>query len=120
MEGSDRRPLPRTGSDHPTPGKCASVQAAALMRMRSGVIVLATLVPLVALAADPGGGFGLYAWVGTPERHLGVLAWALAALALMAGQTLDPERDRPAVTWTLTVAGPRRPAGGGASRTIRA
>src|SRR4051794_6263396 len=47
----------------------------------------------------------LYGWAGTPERDLGVLTWALAALALVAGQALDPDRDRTTVTWALTITG---------------
>src|SRR5690606_20027788 len=48
---------------------------------------------------------GIYAWVGTPERHLGVLAWALAALALIVGQSLGDEGDRRTVAAGLVVAG---------------
>src|SRR5689334_7463514 len=62
------------------------------------------LVGWMALAALLGDD-RIYAWVGTPERHLGVLAWALCGLALMAGQSLDPERDRTILTWSLVVAG---------------
>jgi tetratricopeptide (TPR) repeat protein len=48
---------------------------------------------------------GLYAWVGTPERHLGVLTWALAAVALVVGQSLRDERDARIVGGGLVVAG---------------
>src|SRR5690606_23654948 len=47
----------------------------------------------------------LYAWIGTPERHLGVVAWALAALALVAGQSLGADRERRVVAAGLVVAG---------------
>lgn len=46
-----------------------------------------------------------YAWIGTPERHLGVLAWALAALALVAGQSLGTDRERRVVAAGLVAAG---------------
>ncbi len=39
------------------------------------------------------GADGLYAWIGTPERHLGVLVWVLALLAFVVGQSLE-DRDR--------------------------
>jgi O-antigen ligase/Flp pilus assembly protein TadD len=51
------------------------------------VLCSAGLVAAMALAAvvglDP-----LYAWTGTPERHAGVILWALCALALLVGQTI--------------------------------
>ena len=34
----------------------------------------------------------LYAWIGTPERRFGVLTWALCALAMVVGSSLDPRR----------------------------
>lgn len=34
-------------------------------------------------ALDP-----VYAWIGTPDRHLGLLAWCLFAVAFLAGQTV--------------------------------
>ena len=38
---------------------------------------------------------GVYAWVGTPERHWGFVSWMLVALALVSGATLrNSERDR--------------------------
>lgn len=40
----------------------------------------------------------LYAWTGTPERHAGVLAWALCLVAFAVGQALrDDERRAAAV-----------------------
>ena len=50
--------------------------------------LLGFLVLGAAVGLDP-----TYAWIGTPERQLGVLTWALAALALLVGQSLDPETD---------------------------
>ncbi len=73
------------------------------------------LVAWLALAAA----FGvdrIYAWTGTPERHLGVLTWAIAAIALTAGQCLDTIRDRAALTGALVVAG----VGAGAFATAEA
>lgn len=53
------------------------------------VVLLATLSIGAALGEDP-----LYAWIGTPERHLGVLGWALCALALVAGASLARPWER--------------------------
>ena len=70
---------------------------------RSPVAPWAALIALAALAAafglDP-----LYAWIGTPERRLGVLAWVLFALAFAAGQQLD-EDDARFVTAAAAAAG---------------
>lgn len=62
------------------------------------------LVAWLAVAAAVGVD-GVYAWVGTPERHLGVVAWALAALALVVGQSLDGDEDRRVVAGGLVLAG---------------
>ena len=62
------------------------------------------LVGWLAIAAL-GGEDRVYAWIGTPERHLGVIAWALCALALTAGQSLDPAGDRWAFTGALAITG---------------
>jgi O-antigen ligase/cytochrome c-type biogenesis protein CcmH/NrfG len=43
----------------------------------------------------------LYAWIGTPERHAGVLAWVLGLLAFAVGQAL---RDREGRTVALGAA----------------
>ncbi|HLT69927.1 MAG TPA: O-antigen ligase family protein [Acidimicrobiales bacterium] len=66
--------------------------------------VAAALVAWLALAAALGED-RLYAWVGTPERHLGVLTWALALVALVAGQSLPDAADRRPVAVGLVVAG---------------
>lgn len=47
----------------------------------------------------------LYAWTGTPERHLGCATWLLCGLLLIAGQSLDRERDVPLVVGGVAVAG---------------
>jgi hypothetical protein len=47
------------------------------------VVWLGWLVVAAAVGLDP-----LYAWIGTPERHLGVLTWVLCALLLVAGSSL--------------------------------
>jgi O-antigen ligase len=55
-------------------------------------LAMAALLGWLAVAAlvglDP-----LYAWVGTPERHLGVLTWGLLCVSLVLGASLDVERD---------------------------
>ncbi len=66
---------------------------------------LAAIALVAALAVGAlFGADGLYAWVGTPERHLGVLAWVLAALAFVVGQSLD-DGDGRVVGVGLVVAG---------------
>ncbi|QXC62729.1 O-antigen ligase family protein [Aquihabitans sp. G128] len=52
------------------------------------VVLLAFLVLGAAVGLDP-----TYAWIGTPERQLGVVTWALLAVALLAGTSLDPDGD---------------------------
>lgn len=50
----------------------------------------------------------LYAWTGTPERHAGVVAWALCALAFYVGQSLRDTEYRTmatAVSVAAVVAG---------------
>jgi O-antigen ligase len=68
----------------------ACAGAAATLRWRSPAVPrplglalgawLAWLAVAAAVGLDPS-----YAWLGTPERHLGVLTWALCALLLVAG-----------------------------------
>ncbi|MEO7557232.1 MAG: O-antigen ligase family protein [Acidimicrobiales bacterium] len=65
---------------------------------------LGALVAWLAVAAWVGHE-RLYGWLGTPERHLGVLTWALCALAVLVGQSLDVERHGPPIAWGLAVAG---------------
>lgn len=47
----------------------------------TGLLVVLSIAALV--GRDP-----LYAWVGTPERHLGVVTWVLAGAALATGSRL--------------------------------
>jgi len=100
----------------------ALVPAAAALLARSGPVRVAlrptcfgaALVGWIAVAAvfavDP-----LYAWVGTPERHFGVAAWAVCLLALVAGQAFDAE-DRALLAAGLVVAG----VGLGGAATVEA
>jgi len=78
-------------------------------------LAVAALLGWLAVAAllglDP-----MYAWVGTPERHLGLLAWVLAALCLVIGTSLDPRRDGRVLAAGLTVAA----VGVGATATAEA
>ena len=60
---------------------------------------LGWLVLAAGLGDDP-----LYAWTGTPERHLGVLTWALCGLLLVVGTALDEPSARTVVRG-LVVAG---------------
>lgn len=67
-------------------------------------LAAAALLGWLALAAALGVD-GVYAWIGTPERHLGVLTWGLCAVALVGGQSLDLDRDRTALVWALAIGG---------------
>src|SRR5690606_24836736 len=71
---------------------------------------VAWLAVAAVFAVDP-----LYAWIGTPERHLGVAAWVLCLLALAAGQAFDAQ-DRVVLAAGVVVAG----AGLGAVATAEA
>lgn len=46
----------------------------------------------------------LYAWTGTPERHAGVVAWALCALAFYLGQGFRDTEQRTIVTGASVAA----------------
>jgi tetratricopeptide (TPR) repeat protein len=59
----------------------------------------------VAAVAAVAGVDPLYAWIGTPERHFGVLAWVLCAAAFACGQALDGERRRRVLWCSAGVAG---------------
>jgi putative inorganic carbon (HCO3(-)) transporter len=65
---------------------------------------LVFLVGWLALAAVLGHDH-LYAFVGTPERHFGVLTWALCGLALVVGCSLDPVRHGRLVVNGVLAAG---------------
>lgn len=47
----------------------------------------------------------LYAWLGTPERHLGVLAWVLCAAAFVAGGLLNHREVHRVAHVSVVVAG---------------
>lgn len=51
-------------------------------------LFLVVMTLAAALGADD-----LYAWVGTPERHFGLLTWALCAVAFVVGIRSLPEID---------------------------
>lgn len=67
--------------------------------MLAWAAVMAMVVVAAALGLDP-----LYAWTGTPERHLGALTWAFGLTAFVAGQLLGPRAVRVVVP-ALAVAG---------------
>jgi Flp pilus assembly protein TadD len=71
-------------------------------------LLLAAFALAAALGVDP-----LYAWVGTPERHFGLLTWILLALALHVGMNLERPED---VLWGTSIAG----AALGAASTLEA
>lgn len=56
---------------------------------RAWLVFLAVVAATAALGVDP-----VYAWIGTPERHFGALAWLLCGLAFLAGQQLDEDDSR--------------------------
>lgn len=70
---------------------------------RSTVVPWLAFLGLVAVAAatgvDP-----LYAWIGTPERRFGALAWLLCGVSFVVGQQLD-EDDARFVAGTAAAAG---------------
>ncbi|MGH9178993.1 MAG: hypothetical protein ACRD0N_10620, partial [Acidimicrobiales bacterium] len=73
-----------------------------VMVARSTVVPWAVFLGVVVAAAafgdDP-----LYAWLGTPERRFGALAWLLCGIAFLAAQQLDEDGCR-LVAGTLTAA----------------
>jgi O-antigen ligase/Flp pilus assembly protein TadD len=70
----------------------------ALAPLRAWIAFLGIVAVAAVFALDR-----VYAWTGTPERHLGVVAWALCFVAFVAGQVLT-ERDARAVSVGATVA----------------
>lgn len=75
------------------------------LRVSRGVTLAAVVLVVWMAACALGGRDDLYAWVGTPERHFGVLTWLLCLAALVAGQNLDLARDRAALAWGIAIAG---------------
>ncbi|MEY2567104.1 MAG: hypothetical protein QOE35_1633 [Actinomycetota bacterium] len=58
------------------------------------------------LVAGGAAAFGVdrvYAWTGTPERHLGWLTWGLCALAFATARALRPD-ERSTVMWVAVAA----------------
>jgi O-antigen ligase len=83
----------------------ALVLAANPLRL-SRPLALALLAFLAAMSlAAALGEDGVYAWTGTPERHLGVATWALCALLLVVGRTLEAPEPAHALVAGLLVAG---------------
>ena len=84
-------------------GSALVVRSRAVVVERSLAVALVVLVGWLAVAAavglDP-----LYAWIGTPERHFGVLTWALCALALVVGRSLEAQEGDTILTG-IVVAG---------------
>jgi O-antigen ligase len=66
-------------------------------------LLWAGLVAVMGVAAI-GGLDPLYAWTGTPERHLGVLTWLLIGAAFVAGQQLRWS-DRNVLSLGIAAAG---------------
>jgi O-antigen ligase len=85
-------------------GAVAVVLAHDLRTPRPLVLALAGFVGALVVAAVFGQD-GRYGWTGTPERHLGVVTWALCALLLLAGRTFVDRRAVDRLLAGLIVAG---------------
>ncbi len=59
---------------------------------RGPTVAWRAFLSAVALAAVLGLD-GRYAWIGTPERHFGVVAWLVCFMAFVAGRSLATEAD---------------------------
>lgn len=70
---------------------------------RGSTVAWGVLIVLMAVAAI-GGLDPLYAWTGTPERHLGVLGWLLIGAAFVVGQQLRWS-DRTVIAGGVVAAG---------------
>jgi tetratricopeptide (TPR) repeat protein len=67
---------------------------------------LAWLAFLVVVAIAAAGGLDpLYAWTGTPERHLGFVAWALCGIAFTVAHASDEGEGRTIVLGAVVAAG---------------
>lgn len=55
----------------------------------AAVALVVAMAIAAAVGEDP-----LYAWIGTPERHLGVLTWGLVAVAFVVGQSTTHDDHR--------------------------
>ena len=77
-------------------GRDRAVVGSLARSRRRGPVLLVWLAVAAALGRDP-----LYAWIGTPERHLGWITWVLLALSCWVGTALA---ERAAlVRWTRWV-----------------
>ena len=77
--------------------------------MIAWLVLTGWLVVTAAVGLDP-----LYAWIGTPQRHFGVVTWVLCGLAFLAGQSLlDDEDARLVIGMGVVTAGHCRCLGGG-------
>ena len=61
---------------------------------------LAVVVVAAATGLDP-----VYAWLGTPERHLGAVAWLLCAVAFVVAQSTDEGEGRTVALGAVLAAG---------------
>lgn len=82
----------------------ASVLHGTLVTDRRPTLAFAALVSWVTVsavfAADP-----LHAWIGTPDRHMGLLTWVLFGGLFVVGQSLVAERDVQVLLRTVIVTG---------------
>jgi hypothetical protein len=81
----------------------ALVSRRALVLVRSVQWSSAATVAAMALAAAASRS-GWLPWIGTEDRHFGVVTWILCAVAVLVGQSLRRSR-LDALLWGLTVAG---------------
>ena len=86
-------------------GVVALVLARGVVRSSRLVAVAGAAFLACAAFAAAVGQDDLYAWTGTPERHLGWATWLLCGLLLIAGQSLGRDRDVPLVVGGVAVAG---------------
>jgi O-antigen ligase len=59
------------------------------LQLPGRAVVVWVAIVVLAVGAAVFGADGLYAWVGTPERHFGVLTWVLVAVWFVAGTQLS-------------------------------
>ena len=81
---------------------CALLLRPVRVERVTGFLWLA-LIACLFLAAV-GGADSLHAWIGTPDRRLGWLAWCTLPLLFLCGQALTAERDRRLVVRGAAVA----------------
>ena len=81
---------------------CALLLRPVRVERVTGVVWLALLSWL--FLASLAGGDSLHAWIGTPDRRLGWLAWCTFPLMFLCGQALATERDRRVVMRGAAIA----------------